>query len=940
MKKWFLYGATGFIAVIAIAAFFLPKIIDGEAKKIANEQFGLTLSYDKFEFSLSKPSLAIRGLKLLDANSSQPLLSFKSLTVEPSYASIAKMYPIIDAVTLDEPNIKIEKDANGKFNFEKHLPPKKPSEAKSKESLFELREFHVKNGTLSFKDGALGLDEKIEKIDIDGFGISNTTEGKAKYAEVNSSVSVFGGRIAKQTKIKPFDSSLPFEQRLQISGIELGKFARFLPKDIKKLEGKISVDANISGQLAKTIKMRSSGKIALNKLAFEGFETSVNAEQLWLDGISFEANKSAKLDGFVVKNLSVVKKSAGIDAKIPKLELKELGISLADKNHELSVGEFGIENSHVLYRTKGLPKELTIEAGDINLKITNIQPTKDVTSQLTALATLEKTGKISLKGDINILKKSANLSVEASGIPLKPVDSLGVLPPKLSLASGLAYAKGSLGALFDGKNKQVTYKGQVGVQKFALFENATNQKIVGFDTMGVNGIDFSLEGRKAVVASITFEGLFADIKIDKQKRLNLMSFSEKNSTESNATEVVAAPAQKPFYYSIGSVVLQNGSLKFEDEHIKPNYKASLTKVSGRVTTIKPNMDELSNIALIGTFNNQGQIDIKGSFIPNPKNFYLSVKSDVRDIGLSSFTTYSSKYIGYEIESGALGLELDYQIVGRELSSNNKISLFSFNLGDEVESPSAKKLPYKLALAILKDSKGNIDIELPVEGTTDDPDIRSGKVIWKFISQLITKVITAPFKFIGSLFGGGDEMGFVEFGFGSAEIAKKEEAKLGKIADMMKQKVGLKVEIEGFVDGEMDSEALKNLAFHKKLAIQKLKDLKKSEKDWQKTVIEPLEYEKYLLKAYKAEAFAKPSNFLGFEKNIPLEDMKNLILTHIQITEQNMMELAKRRAEVTKKALEALGIEAARITISQTKLGAPEQKEKVKNSRIEMKFGLK
>jgi len=940
MKKRVLYGFLALVVLFIVVAFSLPKVIDSKAKEIAKEKFGLMLAYDELDVSLAKLSMSIRGLKLTDAVSSEPLLAFKSLNVDVSYASIALLRPIINAVTLDEPSIYISKDANGTFNFQKHIPTKKQEATTAKETLFELKEFHVKGGTLALKDATLGLDEKFEKINIDGFGISNTEGGKAKFTEINTSVTAFGGKITKQTKIKPFDPSIPFEQKLGISGIELVRFAHFLPKNIKKLEGKLDADLNISGQLAKSVKIQTFGKSALSDMVFEGFGAKVNAGRMAIDGMSFEANKSARLHSFVVEDMHAIKANAGVDAKLAKTELKELNISLDGASHDLSLAEFSLSDSHLFYRVKGLPKELNIELGDINVKIANIAPTKDVQSQIDASATLEKSGKISLKGTLNILKKNTDLNVDASSISLKPLSALGVLPPKLSLSSGFVGTKGRLVASFDDKNKQIAYKGQVGVQRLALYENITNQKIVGFDTMGINGINFSDKERKATVASITFEGLFADIKVDKNRRLNLMSFAEKNASEASRTEPAQASPQKPFYYSIGSVVLQNGNMKFEDEHIRPNYKANLTKVSGRITTIKPNMDELSNIQLIGTFNNQGQIDIKGSFIPNPKNFYLSIKSDVRDIGMPSFTTYSSKYIGYEIDSGALGLELDYQIVGKELTSTNKISLFGFNLGGEVESPSAKKLPYKLALAILKDSKGNIDIELPVEGTTDDPNIRSGKVVWKLISNLVMKVITAPFKFIGGLFGGGEEMGYVEFDYGLSSLAKKEEAKLIKIADMMKQKPALKVEIEGFVDGEMDSEALKNLAFHKKLAVQKLKEHGKSEKEWQKTVIEPLEYDKYLLKAYKAETFAKPANFLGFEKSIPSEDMKNLILTHIQINEQDMIGLSKSRSESVMASLVALGIDAGRISVSAAKLGAPEQKEKVKNSRSELRFGLK
>jgi len=328
---------------------------------------------------------------------------------------------------------------------------------------------------------------------------------------------------------------------------------------------------------------------------------------------------------------------------------------------------------------------------------------------------------------------------------------------------------------------------------------------------------------------------------------------------------------------IGKVTLQGGTIDFTDRFIKPNYSARMLNIGGSVIGLSSEEISRAAVDLRGNLGYGSPIEITGLVNPLIKDSYADLKLRFKDIELSPVTPYSSRYVGHPILKGKLTFDASYQIENRKLTAQNKVFIDRLTFGDRVESPDAIKAPVTLAVALLTDRNGQINLDIPLSGSLDDPQFSIWPIIWQVIVNLITKAVTAPFTLLASLLGGGEELSYIEFDYGSYLVDKAGQQKIGSLVKALYERPHLKMDIEGYVDVEQDKNALKQTALNRKIKAQKLNDMiRKGEPavPLDQVEIRPQEYEKYLTLAYKAEKFPKPRNIIGLAKSLPRQEMEN------------------------------------------------------------------
>jgi len=323
-----------------------------------------------------------------------------------------------------------------------------------------------------------------------------------------------------------------------------------------------------------------------------------------------------------------------------------------------------------------------------------------------------------------------------------------------------------------------------------------------------------------------------------------------------------------------------------------------------------------------------------------KKPYINLAFKLSDVDLSAMTPYSGKYAGYSVEKGQLYLDLKYIIDARRLDAQNDVKLSQFNFGQSVSSKDATHLPVRLAVSLLKDRHGVIHLDVPVSGSLDDPKFSIWGVVWTVLKNLLVKAATSPFALIGSLFGQGEELAWLDFEPGHADILPASRSKVASLGKALFERPALRLEVEGHADPARDLEALRRLELQRKVKAQKVLETVSGGSDANTDVtISAAEYPKYLKLAYRADdKTSKPKNALGMLKDIPDGEMERLMLAAIAVTQDDLRLLARKRAQtVREQILRAQKIETERVFLVEPKSIQPASNEKASNSRVDFRL---
>ncbi|HEY5759195.1 MAG TPA: DUF748 domain-containing protein, partial [Steroidobacter sp.] len=277
-----------------------------------------------------------------------------------------------------------------------------------------------------------------------------------------------------------------------------------------------------------------------------------------------------------------------------------------------------------------------------------------------------------------------------------------------------------------------------------------------------------------------------------------------------------ASSEPMFPVRIKTIQFVDGSANFADYSIEPSFATGILELNGTVTGLSSDPKSRAKVKLDGQVDKYAPVDINGEVNVLSATAFTDLSMNFRNMELTTFNPYSGKFAGYNISKGKLSTELKYLVQDRKLDAAHHIVIDNLEFGDKTDSKDAAPIPLKLAVALLKDRHGIIDLNLPVTGTLDDPKFRLGPIIWKAVLNLLTKIVTAPFTALGALFGGGEELAFVDFEAGQAVLPVTQAEKLNNLAKALVERPQLKLNVPLTVVTKQDSEAIARAALAAKL----------------------------------------------------------------------------------------------------------------------------
>ncbi|MBI5846699.1 MAG: DUF748 domain-containing protein [Nitrospirae bacterium] len=608
----------------------------------------------------------------------------------------------------------------------------------------------------------------------------------------------------------------------------------------------------------------------------------------------------------------------------------------------------------------------------IHFRGENISTEKNTKGKVSLSLQIEKKGSLKMSGAVGLDPVSAQLKVVSQNVPIMPAVPYFADRIKIIVFDGSISSEGTLSARYSrDTGPTASYKGTASLSNFASVDKVNAEDFLKCSSLYVDSMDVTYNPLVVKIGEVSLSDFYARTIINADGSINLQNIIEKGEGEKEAAATKVedkAAAEKEQgqvkteaknqakngngvstatdaagkIITIEKITLQGGTVNFSDRFIKPNFNTNMLEIGGRITGLSSEETKMAVVEMRGKLDNYAPLEITGKVNPLRDDLFIDLNISFKDMDLSQITPYSGRYLGYVIEKGKLSLNLHYLIEKKKLDSQNKILLDQFTLGSQVESPDATKLPVRLAIALLKNRRGEIDLDIPVSGQIDDPKFSIGRIIIKILLNLLVKAATSPFALLGSLIGGGEELSYLEFDPGLSHLNEAGLKKVDTLVKALHDRPSLKIEIAGHADMDKDREGMKRVLFNRKVKAQKLKDAVQQSKaavPVDDVKIEPAEYAKYLKLAYKDEKFPKPRNVIGMAKDLPVSEMEKLMLTHIEVKDDDLRTLASQRALAVKDLLlRSKLVEQERIFLVVPKTLQPQKKEKVRESRVD--FTLK
>ena len=413
------------------------------------------------------------------------------------------------------------------------------------------------------------------------------------------------------------------------------------------------------------------------------------------------------------------------------------------------------------------------------------------------------------------------------------------------------------------------------------------------------------------------------------------------SAATSAPAAAAAPQGLPIDLRIGGVRLASGKVDFTDRFIKPNYSAALTELNGTLGAFDSTRPrELATLSLKGRAAGTALLEISGSLNPTAQPLALDIQARATDLELAPLSPYAGRYAGYAIERGKLSMDVAYKIdPDGKLDAKNQIILNQLTFGDKVESPDATKLPVLLAVALLKDRNGVIDINLPISGSINDPQFSVFGLVLKVIGNLLIKALTAPFALLAG--GGGEDLSFVGFVPGTNTFNDSGKATLDKVAKALADRPALKMTVTGAADPASEREAIQRAALDARIAAEQRKEMLRAgaATDAPLPPLTPPQREVLLKRIYDDTKLPdKPRNVIGLAKTIPAAEMEALLTKATVVSTDSARELALQRGLAVRDALIAKGLPSERLFIAAPKLRASGEEDAAWSPRVQLALG--
>ncbi|MFI5236716.1 MAG: DUF748 domain-containing protein [Ignavibacteriales bacterium] len=588
---------------------------------------------------------------------------------------------------------------------------------------------------------------------------------------------------------------------------------------------------------------------------------------------------------------------------------------------EIFIRKFELQRLHLLISDQAVnpPGETRIDS--FSVTVTNLRFNSSDTSDFYLTTNLRHGGSFTLSGNFSMTPVQADLKFsleDASLVPLAPYIAQAAY---IKLEDGKVSIEGRLkiDEPDPSEKMEISFEANTSIDNLKLYDTKNDERFLEWNSLAVTGISGQLNPMQIKIGEVKLTNLYSRIAISEDKSFNVIDILKTppviaDSTASSDTLIIQSTESEKekadFKFDIGKIKIENSEMYFSDFSLPLKFASKIHNLNGEINGFSSENPLGAEIGLEGTVDEYGLAKIKGKMDPFDPIAYSDIKMNFHNIELTNLTPYSVEFIGYQVESGKLSLDIAYKIHNGILTSYNKIFLNKLTLGDEVEGQEGLGLPIKLAIALLKDADDNIDLDLEVEGDLNDPETDAGALVWWAVKRVLTTIVTAPFRFLGNLLGiGGEDIESVDFEMGSAELQNHQYEKMINLSKIMAKRPGIVLEIYGAIDTVTDASAIREAKFdsiyNQKLIGNFVTDSTKNKSGTDhakgQQIIEEMYVNAYGDSLLKLARVQQSIDSLGTGTNLRryLEDLRVQLISIQPVSEIEFQKLASARAEAIK-----------------------------------------